>query len=544
MATVISELVNIVGFKVNKTELIVVEKTIVKLGRSLERAALKLTLGFTLPFAFLTRSLARTLSDFEQLDVAFTTMLGSAEKAKSLLDDLFALAEVTPFSIQSVTAAAKQLLAMGIESEKLVETLTNLGNVAAGLSVPIGRLALNFGQVRTRGKLTGQELRDFAIAGVPLIAELAKQLNVSEKAIVELVSAGDIGFKEVELAFKSMATGSGKFSNLMIKQSKTLGGLWSTFKDIIVLSARDMDKSLLPAFKKIVLAMIGMAKVLKAMDPDLKAFLFWVGAAAAIIPPLILIFAALARTILFVRSALVAFRLAAIAANTSMILLAAKFALIAVAVLAVIGILALIIEDILVFQRGGNSAIGLLIDKFDELKDFLKNKFGVEVPQIFEDIVKNINNAFDGVIEFLVGAFTFRFKFAFDALGKFIVSWASIIFDAVMLPFQGILDIINAVTSLNIPKLQTSEDIKQALSGLSVTALATPQFAGAGGILAGSAVNNNSRILNVNSSINLTFPVGTSQSIINTAEDQFRKAFRAEFGEIMRETAVSNPETQ
>jgi len=97
--------------------------------------------------------------------------------------------------------------------------------------VPMERLILNYGQVRVQGKLTGRELRDFSIAGVPLVAELAKQLNRAESEIAGMVTAGKIGFPEVEKAFQSMTSGGGRFADLMDKQAKTITGRWSNLKD-------------------------------------------------------------------------------------------------------------------------------------------------------------------------------------------------------------------------------------------------------------------------------------------------------------------------
>ena len=138
--------------------------------------------------------LVKMAGEFEQTTIAFTTMLGSAEEAKKLLKELADFAAKTPFTIPGIEASAKQLLAMGIEVDDLLPTLKSLGDISAGLNVPLDRLALNFGQVRIQGKLTGRELRDFAIAGVPLVAELAKNLGVAEDEIASMVSAGDIGF--------------------------------------------------------------------------------------------------------------------------------------------------------------------------------------------------------------------------------------------------------------------------------------------------------------------------------------------------------------
>lgn len=207
----------------------------------------------------------KVAADFEQTQIAFTTMLGSAERAEKLLKDLADFAKKTPFTLTGVEASSKQLIAMGIEVDELLPTLKSLGDVSAGLSVPLDRLALNFGQVRIQGKLTGRELRDFAIAGVPLVSELAKNLNVSESAIAEMVSAGDIGFDKVARAFETMTSEGGKFFNLMDKQSESAAGKFSNFQDSIELLQREMGVAFLPVLKELADTLVN--DVLPAIAP-------------------------------------------------------------------------------------------------------------------------------------------------------------------------------------------------------------------------------------------------------------------------------------
>lgn len=169
--------------------------------------------------------------EFQKLNIAFETMLGNKDKADKLMAQAIELAQKTPFTLQDVATNIKQLLAMGIATESVIDTMRSLGDVAAGVSVPISRIAINYGQVATLGKLQGREVRDFAMAGVPLVEELAKMLNKSKTEINEMVTAGQIGFPMVEQAFKNMASEGGKFYNLMEKQNASVTGQISNLTD-------------------------------------------------------------------------------------------------------------------------------------------------------------------------------------------------------------------------------------------------------------------------------------------------------------------------
>nr|DAU93098.1 MAG TPA: tail tape measure protein [Caudoviricetes sp.] len=154
----------------------------------------------------MAKSVVHLADQYEQAKISFTTMLGSADKASDLLTKLSAFAKKTPFELSEVRENAKQLLAMGISAEKIIPTMKALGDVSAGLSVPMERLALNYGQVMTKGKLAGQELKDFTTAGVPLLDELSKNLGKSKTEIQAMVSKGQISAEMVTEAFRTMTS--------------------------------------------------------------------------------------------------------------------------------------------------------------------------------------------------------------------------------------------------------------------------------------------------------------------------------------------------
>lgn len=164
---------------------------------------------------------------FELTAVAFETMIGSAERSKELLSDIVDFAKKTPFRLEEVQEGVKMLLAMGSSADTALSEMRMLGDVAAGLSVPLERIVLNFGQIRTQGKLTGKELRDFNTAGVPLIETLAKMNGVSREVIATMVEDGAVSFEMVQAAFKQMTGEGGKFNNLMDKQAETFPGILS-----------------------------------------------------------------------------------------------------------------------------------------------------------------------------------------------------------------------------------------------------------------------------------------------------------------------------
>lgn len=195
---------------------------------------------------------AKRAGEVEQIQIAFDTMLGSAEKGKKLFEDITNFASTTPFELLGLVESSKKLLAFGFEADNIVQTLTTLGNITAGIGTDkMPRLILALGKVKASTRLTGEELKQFTEAGVPLLTALGKQFNVTEKAVFDLVRQGKVGFEDVNSALTDMANGGGMFANLMIKQSKSFLGLMSNLKDFFEILSFQIGQELLPALKDI-----------------------------------------------------------------------------------------------------------------------------------------------------------------------------------------------------------------------------------------------------------------------------------------------------
>ena len=187
---------------------------------------------FTISKAYeFSQKIIAVRSQFQQLEIAFGTMLKSKEKANALMAQMTDLAAKTPFGLQEVSEGAKRLLAFQVPAEEVTETLRRMGDVAAGLGVPMGQLIHVYGQVKAQGKLMTNDLYQFMNAGIPIIAELSKVVGKSETEIKDMVSAGKIGFPEVQAVIKGMTDEGGLFFNLMAEQSKSLGGQISNLGD-------------------------------------------------------------------------------------------------------------------------------------------------------------------------------------------------------------------------------------------------------------------------------------------------------------------------
>ena len=171
--------------------------------------------------------------EFQQLEISFRTMLGSEEKANQLMGQLTETAARTPFDLKSVADGARQLLAYGDSAENINEDLIRLGNIASGLSQPLGDIVYLYGTTMTQGRLYTQDLNQFTGRGIPMMRELASIFGVAESEVKGLVEAGKVGFPEVQKVIQNLTNEGGMFYNLMQEQSKSIPGQISNIQDSI-----------------------------------------------------------------------------------------------------------------------------------------------------------------------------------------------------------------------------------------------------------------------------------------------------------------------
>lgn len=188
-------------------------------------------------------------SDLEQARMAFTTMLGSAKEADQFLRQMADFAAKTPFQFEDVRNAAQRFLAFGFEASKVIPILTAVGNAAAALGGSaelINRITLALGQMRAKGKISGEEMRQLAEAGIPAWEMLAKTIGVSIPEAMKMAERGAIDVGTALDGFINQM--NERFPGMMEKQAETLAGMWSTIKDEVSLSLTILGEKIIRTF--------------------------------------------------------------------------------------------------------------------------------------------------------------------------------------------------------------------------------------------------------------------------------------------------------
>lgn len=187
--------------------------------------------------------------DWEQNEIAFTTMLGSAERARQFLGELSDFAERTPFELPGLVDASKKLLAFGFEAENIIPMVTAVGDAVAGLgggADTIDRITLALGQMQAKGKVSAQEMMQLAENGIPAWQYLADAIGVSIPEAMKMAEKGAITASQ---GINGVLAGMSRdFGGLMEQQATTINGLFSTAGDTISTILRELGFDIVETF--------------------------------------------------------------------------------------------------------------------------------------------------------------------------------------------------------------------------------------------------------------------------------------------------------
>lgn len=176
-----------------------------------------------------------TAASNQTAQISFEVMLGSARKAKDFLGQLQQFAAATPFDLPSLKDAASRLLSVGTNAKDVIPIMTALGNAAAGMGTGtegINRAVYALQQIKLSGVVHEGDIMQLTDAGIPVLDALATKFHTTVKKIKEDVSANKITSDDIFGAIEGqMGPGFARVKGMMDKQSATLSGVWSTFKD-------------------------------------------------------------------------------------------------------------------------------------------------------------------------------------------------------------------------------------------------------------------------------------------------------------------------
>ena len=195
------------------------------------------------------RQIFTAAATMERFEMQLKTLTGSGAKAKQIMAELQEVNKKSPFELPELVQASTKLKAYGVETENLVDMTERLGKISAGTRSDIGGIALAYGQALAKGKLMGEELRQFMERGVPVREELERMTGITGEAFDEAMRKGKFTSDMLTEAIKNMTGETGKFGDAFANTANSLDTKLSNMQDAFFRASAALGKAFEPVFK-------------------------------------------------------------------------------------------------------------------------------------------------------------------------------------------------------------------------------------------------------------------------------------------------------
>lgn len=222
----------------------VVDRVFHSLGRSAKaslQVAATAAAGVTVGVAALGKNTLSTGLAYNAMqqnaNAALKTMLGSQKAVNEQMEKLGKLAQNSPFSKATFISAQQQLIAFGVEVEKVVPLLDAMQNAVAasgGGSQQLADLAFVIAQIKAAGKITGQDLIQLGQRGINAAEIIGKAFGKSSAEVKAMISKNQIDADQaIDALTKGMMDKFGGATDAIKQQ-------WSGAADRIKAANRDI----------------------------------------------------------------------------------------------------------------------------------------------------------------------------------------------------------------------------------------------------------------------------------------------------------------
>lgn len=168
--------------------------------------------------------------ELEYARIAYSNLFGDAALAEEFINVLEDFAATTPFSFSESEAAAKRLLAYGIEYKNVMYVMQGVLSASSMQNNPqvIESVSRAIGQIYTKGRLMNEEMRQLAEAGIPAYEILAEKLGLTQKQLQNLGKQAIPAHVAINALVEGMTE---RFGGVVKASTTTMKGIISNIKD-------------------------------------------------------------------------------------------------------------------------------------------------------------------------------------------------------------------------------------------------------------------------------------------------------------------------
>jgi hypothetical protein len=548
---IVREFINLIGFKVDEQSLKRTENQVDDLVKKMENFGKKATTFVTLPFVAFTGLSLKFASDAQEVQNMFEQTFGSLSNDAEEFATNYADALNRSDDLIKESLATFQSFFIGLE----------FGNEQSlGFSKNMEKLRNDFSSFRN---LRPEEAQQRFISALSGSAEVMDRFGINLRAAaleqqflkmgIDKTTATATEQEKVmaRMAIISDSLGRQGVIGDAIRTQREFANALRSSRDMIREVLKVFGDQLIPIAEKVLNVFIDITKSLKDnLSPEMVRIILVIGGLAAAVGPLVLGFTAIVSVGKWVHITLLSISTAAKAANISVAALVAKFVLMAAAMAAVIGLTALLVEDILIFQRGGKSLTGVLINQFDKLREklSLQNIFSLDV---FKTQVMKMLEVWQSFADTATAVFMGKWEFAWDSMKKFamdVIEFISSSFDTMLQPF---LDIINKVFKTDLdarkkPKPLFGENPVETLKAMFesfVNPEALAKLVSEGKLNVPNFITGG-RNIEINNTIPITVPAGTPEYQVEYLKNVVNESAEKVFQKKLFELSQAMPENE
>lgn len=221
----------------------------------------------------LAKGTVNLAADAQVMRSEFGVLLGDATRGAKMFQEIEKFASRTSFDIGSAADAMRSLMAAGVKEGDLIDTMQLLGDLSLGDANKLGFLSKAYTDVFNKGKLQGQEIKQFAENGVGLVQALSATLGKPAGEILKMSEDGKISFAQMQDALKSLTAEGGRFYGAMEARNKTFRGQWDSIIENIQSTGRALGEMVLPKLTEILTEANKMVTAFNSLGDERWKFL-------------------------------------------------------------------------------------------------------------------------------------------------------------------------------------------------------------------------------------------------------------------------------
>lgn len=272
-------------------------KGLSSIGSVATKAGTALTAGLTTPLIALGTAGVKYNAQMEDFEANLTTLLGNADKAKDMLNDLKEMANTTPFETSDLLEATQMMLGFGLQADKTTGYLQTLGDISMGNSEKLMSLTRAFSQIGAAGKATMEDINQMIDAGFNPLQIMSETTGKSMADLRDEVSKGEVSFEDIAEAMQIATSEGGRYYNAMEKASQTMNGKLSTAMDALKTALGELTQSLLPIITKAVEKITEWANAFANLDQETQETILKIAGIVAVAGPALIVFGQIANGI-------------------------------------------------------------------------------------------------------------------------------------------------------------------------------------------------------------------------------------------------------